>query len=97
MPALGLVKGKSPGSLVKTGLITGPGAVNPPVQAEFKTVSVVGDNVSSHGPDPHAKTTIVTGSSTVFANGKPVTVATVSIATCQDQVDTGAGTVSVGP
>jgi uncharacterized Zn-binding protein involved in type VI secretion len=93
MPALGLVKG----SLVKTGLITGPGAIGPLVRAEFKTVSVVGDTVASHGETPHSVTTIATGSSTVNANGKPVTVATVSTAFCQDQVDTGAGTVNVGP
>lgn len=93
MPALGLVKG----SLVNKGLITGPGAVKPLVQAEFKTVSVVGDTVSSHGKPPHAASTIVTGSSSVYANGKPVTVATVSTAFCQHQVDTGAKSVFVGP
>lgn len=95
MPALGLVRG----SLVKSGLITGPGAVDPLVQAEFKTVSVVDDTVASHGPDPHAETTIATGSSTVFANGKPVTLAGKdgSTATCGDQVDTGALSVFVGP
>ena len=93
MPALGLVKG----SLVKTGLITGPGAVSPLVQAEFKTVSVIKDTVASHGETPHSATTIATGSSSVFANRKKVTVATVSTAFCGDQVDTGAGTVFVGP
>lgn len=93
MPALGLVKG----SFVKTGLITGPGAIGPLVQAEFKTVSVVGDTVASHGPDPHSVTTIANGSTSVYANEKNVTVATVSKAACQDQVDTGAGSVFVGP
>ena len=93
MPALGLVKG----SLVKAGLITGPGAIGPLVQAEFKTVSVIGDTVASHGETPHSATTIATGSSSVFANGKPVTVATVSIAGCGDRVDTGARSVFVGP
>jgi uncharacterized Zn-binding protein involved in type VI secretion len=93
MPALGLVKG----SLVKAGLITGPGAVGPLVRAEFKTVSIKDDTVASHGETPHSATTIVNGSSSVFANGKPVTVATVSKAACQDQVDTGAKSVFVGP
>jgi len=93
MPALGLVKG----SLVKTGLITGPGAVGPLVRAEFKTVSVVGDTVASHGETPHSATTIANGSTSVYANGKPVTVATVSKAVCQDQVSTGATSVFVGP
>ena len=92
MPAIGLVKG----SFVKTGLITGPGAVNLPVEVEFQTVSVVGDTVASHVPDPHAATTIATGSSSVYANDQPVTVATVSIAGCGDQVDTGAKSVFVG-
>lgn len=92
MLALGLVKG----SFVKTGVITGPGATSPVVQAEYKTVSVVGDAVASHGPDPHAATTIATGSSSVFANGKPVTVVTMSKAVCGDQVDTGADSVFVG-
>jgi uncharacterized Zn-binding protein involved in type VI secretion len=93
MPALGLVKG----SLVKTGLITGPGAVKPLVQAEFKTVSIINDTVASHGEAPHAATTITSGSSSVYANGKNVTVATVSTAFCQDRVDTGAKSVFVGP
>jgi uncharacterized Zn-binding protein involved in type VI secretion len=89
MPALGLVTK----SLVGPGTDLGPGA--PTVFAEYKNVSIIGDNVSPHGEAPHTKATIVTGSGTVRANGKPVVVAQLSTAPCGHQVNTGADTVQV--
>jgi uncharacterized Zn-binding protein involved in type VI secretion len=89
MPALGLVKR----SIAATGLDIGPGART--VFAEGTNVSVVLDQVSSHGEPPHAKATIVTGSGTVFAEGRPVVVAEVSTASCGHRIDRGAVTVQV--
>lgn len=89
MPALGLV-GRS---LVGPGIDLGPGA--PTVFAEGTIVSTVGDRVSPHGEPPHISPTIVTGSATVFANGKPVVVQGLSIASCSHVVNTGAATVQV--
>jgi len=91
MPALGLVRR----SLVGPGTDLGRGAVT--VKAEFMPVSLVGDKVSPHGKPPHTSATIITGSATVFAEGRPVVVQGVSKATCGHSVTTGAATVFVGP
>jgi len=89
MPAIGLVTQ----SLVGTGIDLGPGALT--VFAEFKNVSVVGDKVSPHGKPPHTAPTIISGSDTVFAEGKPVVVQGISKASCAHPVNTGAATVHV--
>lgn len=89
MPQLGLA-GRS---VVGTGIDLGPGAKT--VFAEGTNVSVVGDTVSPHGAPPHEKSFIVTGSSTVFVEGKPVVVQGLSKATCAHAVNTGAATVQV--
>lgn len=90
MPGIAKVRG----SLAGTGLIIGPGA--PTVFAEGLVVSVVGDNVATHGEAPHIQPTIVTGSTSVFAMGKPVAVEALSTASCSHPVNTGAPTVQVG-
>lgn len=89
MPQLGLV-GRS---LVGPGIDLGPGA--PTVLAEGLPVSTVGDKVSPHGAPPHIAPIIINGSSTVFANGKPVVVQGLSKASCAHPVNTGAATVQV--
>jgi uncharacterized Zn-binding protein involved in type VI secretion len=90
MPALGLVTK----SLVGPGTDQGPGA--PTVFAEGLNVSVVDDTVSPHGAAPHTKSIIKTGSGTVYANGKRVVVAQISVASCGHIVNTGARSVFVG-
>ncbi len=70
-----LVGGKAP--------IIGPGA--PTVFAESLVVSTLGDLVVPHGESPHAKATIIEGSTSVFAMGKPV-VRMGDKATCGDVV-----------
>jgi len=90
MPALGLVRK----SFVSTGIITGPGA--PTVKAEYSTVSVINDTVSTHGEAPHIAATIATGSTSVRANGKFVAVQDLSTTSCSHKVDTGAISVFVG-
>ena len=52
------------------GTILGPGA--PTVKTEGQSTSVINDSVSPHGDPPHVSATIVSASSTVFAEGKPV-------------------------
>lgn len=89
MPQLGLV-GRS---LVGPGIDLGPGALS--VIAEGSPVSVVGDLVSPHGAPPHTAPTIISGSGTVFAEGKPVVVQGLSKASCAHPVNTGAATVQV--
>jgi uncharacterized Zn-binding protein involved in type VI secretion len=89
MPQLGLA-GRS---LVGPGTDLGPGALS--VIAEGAPVSVVGDLVSPHGAPPHISPTIISGSATVFAEGKPVVVQGLSKASCAHQVNTGAATVQV--
>lgn len=90
MPGAGKVKSSRAGS----GVILGPGA--PTVKVDNKTVSVVGDLVAGHGDSPHNAPLIVTGSSTVFANGKPVVRETVDFATCGHPVVSGSSSVIVG-
>lgn len=89
MPQLGLVSK----SLVGPGTDLGPGALT--VLAEGSPVSVVGDLVSPHGEAPHTAATIISGSATVFVEGKPVVVAQLSKASCSHPVNTGAATVQV--
>lgn len=81
-------------SLAGTGIIIGPGA--PTVKAEYSTVSVINDLVTTHGEAPHIQPTIITASTTVFANYKPVTVESLSTASCGHSVVAGAPTVIVG-
>lgn len=90
MPGIGKVSGSAAGP----GLIIGPGA--PTVKAEFLTVSVIGDSVVTHGDAPHILPTIVTASTSVFAENKPVTVQGISVASCGHSVVLGAPTVIVG-
>jgi uncharacterized Zn-binding protein involved in type VI secretion len=49
------------------GTITGAG--EPSVTVNGSTISVLGDNVVSHGNSPHSSPTMVESSSTVFAGG----------------------------
>jgi uncharacterized Zn-binding protein involved in type VI secretion len=96
MPGIGKVGADNAGG----GIITGPGA--PTVFAEGSVVSCAGgllpgDTVFTHGEPPHTGgATIVNGSATVFAEGRPVTVAILSVASCGHPIGPGAVTVQVG-
>ena len=81
-------------SLAGTGIITGPGA--PTVKAEYSTVSVINDLVATHGEAPHIQPSIITASTTVFAEFKAVAVESLSTAACGHAVIAGATTVIVG-
>lgn len=78
-------------SIVGTGIVLGPGA--PTVLVEGLPISCVGDAASPHGDAPHTSPTIVSGSATVFAGGRPVAIQGQSIASCAHPVATGAVTV----
>jgi len=77
-----------------TGVILGPGA--PTVLVNAKPVSTETDKISAHGSPPHAKATVVKGSTTVRAMGKGITVQGMSPATCAHVPTTGSLTVQVG-
>lgn len=77
-------------SLVGPGTIMSPCAVT--VMAEGSHVSLVGDMVSPHGEPPHSSSFVVSGSSTVFVEGRPVTLQG-SPTSCGHPVTTGAITV----
>lgn len=64
------------------------GLIAPKVWVEGLNISVVGDQVESHGMKPHASPVIATGSPTVFANGSPVARIGDS-ASCGHQIPTG--------
>ena len=53
------------------GVNIGPGA--PTVVTEGKTTSVINDKQAPHGQAPHVTATLVSSSSTVYAEGKLVT------------------------
>ena len=74
------------------GTILGPGA--PTVFTEGQITSVINDNVSTHGDPPHAGPTMVSASSTVYAEGKQVTRKGDN-ASCGHSA-TGSGTVFAG-
>lgn len=82
------------------GIIVGPGA--PTVLADGSIVScgsaaVPGDKVFTHGEAPHAIATIVTASTSVFAEGRPVAMHDFSTVTCGHNVEgTVPATVQVG-
>ncbi len=82
------------GDLVQAGVITGPGSTK--VLINNLPASVVGDGVAAHGDVPHAKAVIVTGSASVFIEGKPATVQTISAASCGHAVTTGSLNVIIG-
>ena len=86
--------GKVSFSLVGTGLDIGPGVPN--ILVEGQPISVVGDLVAPHGKPPHVVASIVSGSSTVLAAGRPITATSLSKATCGHSMVTGAPTVQVG-
>jgi uncharacterized Zn-binding protein involved in type VI secretion len=73
------------------GIIIGPG--NPTVIVNGSPISVVGDQVTTHGPPPHVIPSIITGSSTVFAGGKPISVQAISTCSCSHPVVTGSPNV----
>ena len=70
----------------------GPGA--PTVITEGQPTSVIGDKQAPHGSAPHVSATINSASSTVFAEGQPVTREG-DTATC-GHTSTGSGTVFAG-
>ena len=74
-----------------TGILLGPGA--PTVLVEGVPIGCIGDAASPHGEAPHTSPTIVSGSSTVFAGGRPIALQGQSIASCAHPVATGAATV----
>ena len=63
-----------------TGVIVGPGIPN--VLVNGLPISVIGDKIAPHGKPPHTNPTVITGSPTVFAGGRPITVQAISSATC---------------
>lgn len=75
------------------GVIIGPGVST--VIVNGSPVSTVGDTISGHGSAPHTTPTIETGSKTVFADGKPVSIAQVSATTCSHPLTPGSGDVIV--
>jgi uncharacterized Zn-binding protein involved in type VI secretion len=74
-------------SLVGPGMVTGPCAAT--VMAEGMSVSTIGDLVSPHGEPPHTSSFVISGSFSVFAEGKPVTIVT-SPTSCGHTVSFGA-------
>jgi len=74
-----------------TGVLLGPGA--PSVRVNGVPISTVGDLISAHGEAPHTNPTIIIGSLTVRAEGRPITVETLSTAVCAHRVETGSLTV----
>jgi uncharacterized Zn-binding protein involved in type VI secretion len=82
------------------GVIVGPGA--PTVLADGSIVScasaaIPGDAVFTHGEAPHTIASIVTGSTSVFAEGRPVAMHKFSTVTCGHTVEgTVPATVQVG-
>lgn len=85
---------KTSQSLAGTGIIIGPGEAT--VIVENQPVSVIDDQVATHGDAPHIQPTITTASTTVFAGNKPVTVEALSTASCGHTVIAGSATVFVG-
>jgi uncharacterized Zn-binding protein involved in type VI secretion len=73
------------------GVIIGPG--QPTVIVNGTPISVVGDLITTHGAPPHVSPSIITGSSTVFAGGKPISLQAVSTCTCAHPVVTGSPNV----
>ena len=73
--------------IVGGGTIVGPGS--PTVKVDGSPLSYIGDQVSSHGNSPHTSPTIITGSATVKADGRNVSVESISTATCGHNVNTG--------
>lgn len=79
------------------GVITGPGIPN--ILVEGQPISVVGDLISYHGDPPHSAPTITTGSATVKAGFRSVTIADgpgISTASCGHKASIGAPTVLIG-
>jgi len=74
-----------------TGVIVGPGA--PTVLVGGVPVSVIFDQISTHGEPPHTVATVVKAATTVFAEGRPITVQGTSIASCGHPASTGIPTV----
>jgi len=76
--------------------LVGPGTIISPcattVRTEGLPVSLVGDAVTPHGEPPHTSSFVVSGSSTVFVEGRPVTL-TGSPTSCGHTVNTGSITV----
>ena len=78
--------GKVGSSLVGPGVDIGPGIPN----------ILVGDLVAPHGEPPHTAATILSGSATVLAMGRPVTAVGLSTASCAHTMVVVAATVIVG-
>ena len=57
-------------SMVGPGMVMGPCAAT--VFCEGMPVSLIGDSVSPHGEPPHSSSMILSGSFSVFAEGKNV-------------------------
>ena len=74
-------------------LIINTGALS--VNVEGMPISVTGDQVSPHGEPPHASSFVTNGSSTVFAEGRPITLVG-SATTCGHPIIFGSATVSAG-
>lgn len=75
------------------GIITGPSESS--VLVNGAPISVIGDTVATHGNSPHVQGTaiIVSGSGSVYAGGKPITVAQQSTLTCGHVIQPGSGDV----
>lgn len=87
MPGVGKVLGSTFGP----GIVLGPGVPN--ILVEGQPISVIGDQIAPHGEAPHITSTVATGSLTVRANFKPITVQGLSVATCLHGCTVGAVTV----
>lgn len=71
------------------------GILAPTVFVNGTNISVIGDPVAGHGLPPHDAPVMVTGSSTVFANGIPV-CRLGDVASCGDAVSPCSGNVFIG-
>ena len=76
------------------GIVIGPG--NPTVLVNGAPISTVSDVILTHGPAPHIQPLIATGSKTVFAGGRPISLALSSVVTCGDTLLPGSTNVIAG-
>ena len=80
------------GSIVAGGIAN---STTTSVLVNGKPIAVLGDSVTDHGDSPHDSATLVLGSTTVFAGGKPV-CRIGDLASCGDSISTGSFNVNAG-
>jgi len=78
-----------------TGIIVGPGAVT--VKIDGAPASLEGDAIAPHGMSPHDKSTVISASKTVKAEGRGIVQQGLAQAICGHVCTTGSFTTQVGP